>query len=309
MTSVPDMGVLRAAVPFIKAYKNRVFVVKMGGELCTPGAVLDNVMEQLGLLYQLGMKIVLVHGGGPQATELGDKLGVESSFVNGRRITSSEFIDVAKMAFAGTINTDVIAAGKRAGLPAVGLSGIDGELLTAVRRERVEVVDAETRERRTVDFGFVGDVKHVNPKIIQHLLAGDFLPVICSLAAEDSGQVLNINADSLASALAIRMEATKFCLLTNVDGVMGELTDPSSLLSYIDLSEAEHLLESARITGGMVAKLRTCVDAIKGGVPRAHIVNGRVRDSLLKEILTNEGSGTLIVKTKTRDEAASLSSV
>ncbi len=302
MTSVHDMGLLRAAVPFIRAYKNKIFVVKIGGELCHPGPVLDNVMEQLGLLYQLGMKIVLVHGGGPQATELGDKLGVESSFVNGRRITSSEFIDVAKMAFAGTINTDVIAAGKRAGLPTVGLSGIDGDLLTAVRRETVEVVDAETRETRRVDFGFVGDVKHVDPRVIQHLLAGDFLPVICSLAADANGQVLNINADSLASALAIRMEATKFCLLTNVDGVMGNLADSSTLLSYIDVVQAEELLASSKITGGMVAKLRTCVEAVKGGVPRAHIVNGRVRDSLLKEILTNEGSGTLIVRTKLKEE-------
>ena len=293
-----DIGMLKTAIPYVRVFKNKVFVVKLGGELCQPGAVLNDIVEQLTLLYQLGIKIVVVHGGGDQATELGDKLGVKSDFVNGRRVTSAAMLEVAKMSFAGIVNIDILAAFRRHGVPAVGLSGIDGNLVDAKKRPAIELKDLDDDKIKTVDYGLVGDVAQVQPAVVEHLLAGGYLPVICSLAADAAGQTLNVNADTLAGTLAVSLQATKYCLLTNVDGVMGDVNDPSSLITYMDLEQARELLESGKIKGGMIPKLKTCLDTIRQGIPRAHIVNGMTRDSLLREILTNEGSGTLIVANK-----------
>lgn len=286
-----DISALKIAIPYIRAYKNKIFIIKLGGEVCQPGETLENVAAQIGLFYQLGIKVIVVHGGGSQATELAERLGVESKFVDGRRVTSAEMLEVTKMTFAGTINTDVVAAFKGQHVPAIGMTGIDGELFKVTRRS-----PANDPSKKGLDYGFVGDITSVNVTVLQHLLAGDYLPVICSLAADDEGQVLNVNADTVAASIAKAMQATKYCLVSNVDGVLRDPKNPNTLISALDMKGIRQLIDDGIISGGMLPKVNTCLEAIQAGVPRAHIVNGLQPDTLLREIFTNEGCGTLIVK-------------
>jgi len=231
---------LRTAIPYIREYKGRVFVVKIGGNLCEPGRVLDHLIDQINLLYQLGIRIVIVHGGGPQADALGKRLGVEPRAVDGRRITDDATLEVVKMAFAGTVNTDVVAAFRKARVPAVGLSGIDGQLLTAVRRPPRQTRDSRDVARE-VDFGHVGDLVRVDTGLLTHLLDGGNVPVICSLAADEAGNVLNINADTIAAEVAITLRAAKYFLITDVDGLMRDRRDPATLESFLDLEQLDTL--------------------------------------------------------------------
>ena len=301
MDSHLGLKALRTAVPYIRAYKGRIFVIKLGGGLCQPGPTLTNLADQIAVLHQLGIEVVLVHGGGPQATALGQRLGLTPEIVAGRRITDGDTLEVAKMTFAGTINVDLLAAFRRAKVPAIGLSGIDAGLVTVHRRPVRSITDPSTGQTREVDFGFVGDVDRVNVKPISHLLAGDYVPVVCSLAADSSGQIYNVNADTLAACIAVEIRAAKYFSVTTVDGVLGDVNDPHSLHSYLDIEEVESLIGSGRLSGGMLPKLAACLDALRGGVARAHVVNGAVADTLLFEIFTNEGCGTLIVAQRDRN--------
>lgn len=291
-----NLNALRTAIPYIRAYKGRVFVVKLGGAICRPGKYLDNLVNQLSLLYQLGIKVIVVHGGGEQATALGEQLGVKSSVVAGRRITDEPMLEVVKMAFAGTVNTDLVAAFRKTAVPAVGLSGIDGGLVTAVKRPVQNVRDPETGTTREVDYGLVGDIVDVSADLLKNLLAGDFVPVVCCLAADSSGQVLNVNADTVATRIALGVQAAKYFLVTNVDGVMRDPRDPTTLLTYLDLAQLDELIESGVVKGGMLPKLAACKEALRGGVSRVHIINGMANDTLLSEVFTNEGCGTLLVE-------------
>jgi acetylglutamate kinase len=291
-----NLKALRTAVPYIRAYRGRVFVVKLGGAVCEPGKFLDNVVEQLALLYQLGIKLVVVHGGGEQANALSQRLGITPDVVAGRRITDATTLEVVKMAFAGTVNTNLVAAFRGVGVPAIGLSGIDGALLTAVKRPVQTVPDPATGQTREVDFGHVGDIVSVAANPLRHLLDGDYVPVICSLAADATGAILNVNADTVATRVALVLQAAKYFLITNVDGVMHDPRDPATLHSYLDLDELDELIRGGAISGGMLPKLAACADALRGGVARVHIINGTVPDSLLAEVFTNEGCGTLLVE-------------
>ncbi len=295
-----SLRALRTAVPYLRAYKGRVFVVKVGGELCAPGATLDHLVEQFALLHQLGIKLVVVHGGGAQATALARRLGIETTIVAGRRVTDAATLEVAKMAFAGTVNTDVVAALRRAEVPAVGLSGADAGLITARRRPVQSLTDPETRQPRTIDFGYVGDISAAQVDVLRHLLGGDYVPVICALGADDAGQVYNINGDAVAARVAIELKASKYFLLTNVDGVFTDPGDPMSLQTYLDLEQVDALLQSGSIRGGMLPKLQSCAEVLRGGVARVHIINGHKPDTLLAEVFTNEGCGTLIVEKRER---------
>lgn len=291
---------LRTAVPYIRAYKGRVFVVKLGGNLCEPGPTLESLADQIALLHQLGVKVVLVHGGGEQATTLSRRLGIEPRIVAGRRVTDRDTLEVAKMTFAGAVNSNLLAAFRKAKVPAIGLSGVDGALITAHRRPAKPVTDPSTGETREVDFGFVGDVDFINVGVLEHLLAGDFVPVICSLAADAAGQIYNVNADTIAARIAVEIHAAKYFSVTTVDGVMDDIRDPHTLHSYLDLEEVESLIRSGVISGGMLPKLSACLDALRGGVPRVHVINGAAPDTLLCEVFTNEGCGTLIVAQRER---------
>lgn len=301
-----NLKALRTAIPYIRAYKGRIFVIKLGGRLCEPGKVLDDLVDQAALLYQVGIRIVVVHGGADQATALCRRLGIEPRVVAGRRVTDEQTLEVVKMTFAGAVNTNLVAAFRRAHVPAVGLSGIDGGLLTAHRRPVQSVADPSTGQTRVVDFGLVGDIDGVDPAPLRHLLDGGFVPVVCSLAADASGQVLNVNADTVAAAIAVELRAAKYFLLTSVDGVLRDVNDPTTLQSYIDLEQLEGLVASGAIGGGMLPKLAACTAALRGGVPRVHIINGLTPDTLLGEVFTNEGCGTLIVdRQKSGPDAAS----
>lgn len=291
---------LRTAIPYIRAYKGRVFVIKLGGQLCDPGPILDNLVEQMALLYQLGIRVVVVHGGGPQADALGQRLGLERHVFAGRRVTDAPTLEVAKMAFAGTVNTNLIAAFRKVQVPAIGLSGVDAGLITARKRPPAAVTDPSTGETREVDYGLVGDITAASVDVLSHLLTVGYLPVVCSLAADAAGQVYNVNADTIAARLAIEIRAAKYFLLTNVDGVMRDPRDPATLQSYLDLPALGALIESGAISGGMLPKLAACTDALRGGVSRVHVINGGAPDAILAEVFTNEGCGTLLVRS--RDE-------
>jgi len=298
-----NLKALRTAVPYIRAYKGRVFVVKLGGRLCEPGPVLDNLVDQLALLYQVGIQLVIVHGGAEQASALGERLGHKPDVFAGRRITDDSTLEVAKMAFAGTVNTNLIAAFRRAAVPAVGLSGVDAGLLTARKRLPQSVRDPSSGQTREIDFGHVGDIVGVCVDPLRHLLAAGYVPVVCSLAADNAGRVMNVNADTIAARIAAAIGAAKYILVTNVDGVLRDPADPATLQSYLGLSQLDELIDAGFIGGGMLPKLAACKDALRGGVPRVHIINGTVPDTLLGEVFTNEGCGTLLVENRENSAA------
>jgi acetylglutamate kinase len=304
MKAHADLASLRTAIPYIRRYKGHVFVIKLGGELCRPGDTLDHVVEQIALLYQLGIKVVLVHGGGPQADELAERLGRRPERVAGRRVTDGATLEIAKMAFAGVANTDLLAALRRASAPAVGLSGVDAALLCVTRRPPTVVDDPSTGETREVDFGHVGDIQSVRPHVLRLLLDAGYIPVIASLAADDGGQVLNVNADTIATRIAVELNAEKYFVLTGVDGVLRNVNDASTLCPFLDLAELERLEKSGVVAGGMLPKLAACKEALRRGVPRVHIINGAQPDTLLAEVFTNEGAGTLLVEKRAAAGAA-----
>jgi acetylglutamate kinase len=305
-----NLKALRTAVPYIRAYKGRVFVVKLGGQLCEPGRGLDDIVDQLALLHQLNIKLIVVHGGGKQADALAERLGVPSHIIAGRRVTDDATLEVVKMAFAGVVNTNVVAAFRKAEVPAIGLSGADGALVTARKRPVQQVSNPASGETREIDFGHVGDIVEVCADTLRHLLAGNFVPVVCSLAADAAGGLLNVNADTVAARIAVEIGAAKYFLITQVDGVMRDLNDPATLQSYLDLEQLDELIQAGVVGDGMLPKLAACADALRGGVPRVHIVNGTVPDTLLSEIFTNEGCGTLLVqKRESTDPTAKASTV
>lgn len=295
---------LRTAIPYIRTYEGRVFVVKLGGRLCDPGPTLENVVEQLALLATLGIRVVVVHGGGEQVNALCERMGITPRFVAGRRITDDQTLELAKMAFAGTINTDLVAAFRKFDIPAVGMTGVDARLITVVKRPMRPVTDPSTGQTTEVDFGRVGNIVSSRMDVIEHLLEKRYVPVIGSLGADAQGTIYNVNADTVAAHIAVGLRAVKYILLTTVDGVMTSVSDPETLQPYLDLDDVEALTKSGVISGGMLPKIAACTDALKGGVPRVHVVNGGVGDSLLAEIFTNEGSGTLIVSKREKARPA-----
>ncbi len=280
-----DFSDLERAIPYIKAFKDKVFVLKVGGEVCSE---LDSLANQISTLQTLGLKIILVHGGGIQATKLGEKLSVESHFVKGRRVTSPEMLEVMKMAVKGIVNTDLVSALTKAGVQAVGLSGVDAGIIVSKKRAPKEI-DGEK-----VDFGFVGDIEQVKPELINILLDFDFVPVVACLSSSESGDSLNVNGDTVAVELAVAAGAEKIIFLTSTDGVMRDLNDSTTLISQLTPGEVKTLISDKIVSGGMIPKLENCLDALSRGVPRAHIINGKVKNSLLTELFTNEGCGTMI---------------
>ncbi len=296
ISSVVDFSSIRSAFPYIKTFRGKRFVFKIGGELCENKATLNQIMEQIALLSLFGIKVLVVHGGGKHATELGEKLGYRSAFVSGRRVTSEEMIEVAKMSFAGVLNSDLVATMNALGISAFGISGADFGLVKAHRRPPVVIHDDRVNAEREVDFGFVADVDGVNSEALESLLMLDSVAIVASLVADAEGNILNINADTLASELAISMKASKLIQLTGVDGVMGDVNDPGTLMSVLTVAETEKLLKDPSISGGMIPKLKNAVNALTGGVNQVHIISGTKHDAILQEIFTNEGSGTMIVR-------------
>jgi acetylglutamate kinase len=286
-----NVNLLREALPYINKFVDKVFVIKFGGEVADNPQRLFSFCEEVALCHRVGIKVSVVHGGGKQATELAHKLGIEAKIINGRRVTDEETLDIVKMVYAGKLNVDILLALRRSGVHAVGLSGVDGDLLTAKRRPPQIVKDDETGKRKKVDFGFVGDIVEVNPSIIRTLLEKEFVPVISSLAADDEGNVYNINADTIASSLAEALQAEKLILATDVDGILDGNGAPISRLTP---GQAKQLIEKGVITGGMIPKVESAVRALHRHVKSIHVINGTKSGSLLEEIFTEQGAGTMI---------------
>ncbi len=286
---------LRQALPYLRLFQGKTFVIKLGGALLGNAEALDHLVHQVALLHQLKIHVVLVHGGAGAASRVARRMGLQVKTVNGRRITDSETLEVCKMVFNGTLNTDLLSALNARQVPAVGLSGVDAAMIRARRRPPVSLRDAETGKTRTVDFGCVGDIVEVHPEPLQVLLEGNFVPVVSSLAAGPGAEVFNINADTIAARLAVGLSAEKLILLTSAPGVLEDPEDPDSLISHMDMNRLEKILQSSA-KSGMHAKLEACRESLLGGVPRTHVIGGLDRDSLILEVFTNEGCGTLIEK-------------
>lgn len=288
METRPVAG-LRAALPYLKHFRDQLFVVKCGGETLQDRDALESLVEQIALLHQLGIKVILVHGGGDQATKLGESLGVESKFVDGRRVTSPEFVDVMVMALNGQSQAEILSVARQLGIGAVGISGITSGLIRAEKRPPVNSKSGEL-----LDYGQVGDIQSVDPTVVQVLLDGGLLPIISPISADDQGVLLNINADQVASALAVALGAAKLIVVTTPRGILADIRDPQSLISQLNLAELTELEESGSVADGMWPKSAAIRAALAGGVASAHVISYRFPDALLTEIFTNEGCGTMI---------------
>lgn len=284
---------LRAAAPYLRLYRDRVFVVKLGGEVLSRASRVEALVEQAGVLQALGVRVVIVHGGGPQSSELTKRLNHEPRMVAGRRVTSAEDLKVASYVLSGEVNTQLLAACRACGIPAVGLSGVDAGLIVAHRRPPVNMEGAGDEP---VDFGFVGDIDRVEPRVLQLALNEGLIPVVSPLSADRKGGLLNINADTVAAALAVAIKAEKLVLTMAAPGILADRSDPSTLLSYLDLGGLRKLREEGALGDGMLPKATAIESAISGGVPRVHLLSGSTEDALLREVFTNEGSGTLLVR-------------
>ncbi|MBI4422051.1 MAG: acetylglutamate kinase [Gemmatimonadetes bacterium] len=289
-----DVSMLLQALPYIRQYRDKLFVVKFGGELLQDPEHLDAIASDLTLVSMVGIRLVVVHGGGPQANVLLETLGFQPRLVGGRRVTDEAALEVAKMVFAGKINTEFLSALHKHGGRGVGLSGIDGGLLRAHRRPVTTIFENGTQ--REVDFGYVGDVDGVDPTVVLHLVQKGFIPVVSSLAADEQGIILNINADTIAAELAAAIAAEKLIVMTNVPGVYRDYqNEKAELISTLTPPEVRRMVETGAAGDGMGPKLEACVRAVENGVHEAHIINGLTRHSLLLEIFTNAGVGTMIV--------------
>ncbi|MFN6964796.1 MAG: acetylglutamate kinase [Pyrinomonadaceae bacterium] len=292
---INTLDLLREALPYIQKFKGSTFVVKLSGKVTEDKENLASLAEELALLHQVGIRVCVVHGGGKQLTELAGKLGVEQTVVEGRRVTDDDTLDLAMMVFRGKINTEILSALRHRGTHAVGLSGVDGGVVKAVRRPPKKVLNRETGSEETVDYGHVGDVVDVDARLIHILLDGDYMPVISSLGADDEGNIFNINADTIAAEIAVRLQAEKLILLSDVNGIYLDPADDSTKIDRLTIADAAEMIASGRATGGMIPKLQNLVSLVSRGVHSAHVIGGTRRNALLSEVFTDEGTGTMIV--------------
>jgi acetylglutamate kinase len=288
-------AVLVEALPYIRRFWGKVVVVKYGGNAFGSSEVgsdpLDSFSQDVVLMRTVGMLPVVVHGGGPQIGELMTRLGKVPEFRDGMRVTDAETLEIARMVLVGKVNREIVSAMNVHGPLAVGLSGEDANLLTA--------------SARSEDLGYVGDVEVVDPSILERLLTQGLIPVVATIAADTKGQAYNINADAVAGALAVALRAEKLVFLTDTEGVRADPGDPSSLLASVSADELDEMVRSGSANEGMVPKVEACAHAVRSGVTSAHILDGRVPHSLLLEIFTDEGVGTMVRGEPARDTAAS----
>ena len=281
MNAEEKAHILAEALPYIREFSGKTVVIKYGGSAMEDPALADLFAQDVVLMRLVGMNPVVVHGGGPQISDLMRRLGKEPEFVDGLRVTDAETVDIVRMALVGKVNREIVAAVNQHGSYAVGLSGEDaGLIIVGPRDERL---------------GFVGDVRRIDPAILQRLLREELIPIVATVGVDEAGQAYNVNADTVAGAIAEALTAEKLVYLTNVTGLYRDLADEESLISHIDATGLRDLIETAAISEGMIPKLRSCVDALKAGVARAHILDGRIPHALLLEFFTREGIGTMVV--------------
>ena len=282
MTNAQRAEVLTQALPYIQKYTDKIIVVKYGGNAMINDELKDAVMGDIVLLSLIGIKVVLVHGGGPEITQMLKAVGKESQFVNGLRVTDKETVDIVQMVLAGKVNKNLVNLLHHKGGKAVGLCGIDGHMIEA------EVLNPE--------LGFVGEITNVNVEPITDVLEKGYIPVISTVGCDKEGNVYNINADTAASKIAGILGAESLISMTDIEGILRDKDDPSTLISKIVVDEAPKLVEEGVISGGMIPKVECCIDAINSGVRKVFIIDGRIPHSILIETLTNEGIGTMFVK-------------
>ncbi len=276
--------VLIEALPYIQKFNRKIIVVKYGGSAMSNEELQKNVIKDVTLLKLVGFKPIIVHGGGKEISRWVNKVGKEAQFINGLRVTDAETMEIAEMVL-NKVNKSLVTMVEELGVKAVGISGKDGRLL-----------NVEKKYSDGQDIGFVGDVKNVKAKILYDLLENDYLPIVAPIGLDDECQTYNINADDAACAIAKAVGADKLVFLTDIEGLYKDINDKSSFISRITASEADALIEEGFIGGGMLPKLNNCTSAIKNGVSRVHILDGRIPHCLLLEIFTNEGVGTAIIK-------------
>ncbi len=276
--------VLAQALPYIKKYNNEIIVVKYGGNAMVNEQIKEQVMTDIVLLWLIGVKIVLVHGGGPEINELMDKLGKKAEFVDGLRVTDKETVDIVQMVLAGKVNKNLVNLLEAKGGKAMGICGMDGRL-----------IEAKIKDER---LGYVGEITKINIKPVEDLLERGYIPVISTLGCDHDGNAYNINGDTAAAYIAGALNAKRLIMMTDVAGILKDKDDPDTLIPEISLSEAETLFDEGIICGGMIPKVNCCIEAIHKGVDKVIIMDGRVPHSILMETLTNEGAGTMVTKDK-----------
>ena len=274
------------ALPYIQKFTGKIVVIKYGGNAMISEELFDAVIEDMILLQLVGIHAVLVHGGGPEINEMLDRLGMESRFINGLRYTDKETMDVVQSILCGKVNKDLVTTIVRKGGSAIGLCGLDGKLFEAKKMDRGD----------GQDYGYVGEITDVNPEVILQAISDGHIPVVATVAyGTDNDTAYNVNADTAAAKLAIALGAEKLILLTNTRGVLREKNNEETLIKLIESNEIGDLMAEKIIEGGMIPKVECCVDAIEGGIKRTHILDGRIPHSILIEMLTDEGAGTMIV--------------
>ncbi len=271
--------VIVEALPYILKYRGKVLVVKYGGNAMINGELKDSVMRDIVLLNLIGVKVVLVHGGGPEITEMLAKVGKETLFVDGLRVTDEETAQIVLMVLAGKINKGLVGLIEQKGGKAIGLSGVDGHMIEA--------------EKKNEKLGFVGNITNVNPEIIEDSLEKGYIPIISTVGCDKKGNIYNINADTAAAKIAGALGAESLISMTDISGIMKDKNDPSSLISALSIKEAQELIADGIIKDGMIPKAQCCIDALNWGVKKVFIIDGRVPHSILIETLTNEGMGTM----------------
>ena len=272
--------ILIDALPYIQKYHDKIVVVKYGGNAMTNSDLKEAVMSDIVLLSEVGIKVVLVHGGGPEISSMLKRVGVESRFINGLRYTDAETMDIVKMVLSGKVNKELVAALQLHGGKALGLCGCDGEMIVAKKLES------------EVDLGYVGDIKKITTKPILDALGNGYVPIIATVGTSETGQAYNINADTAAARIASCLRAEKLILMTDIKGLLKDKDDDSTLIPQVNVSEVPYLKSTGIISGGMIPKIECCVEAVRRGVKRTSIIDGRVPHSILIELLTNEGIGT-----------------
>jgi len=268
------------ALPYIQRFRGRVVVVKYGGNAMVDETLATTFAEDIVLMHSVGLRPVVVHGGGPQISDLMERLGKVPEFRDGQRVTDAETVDIARMVLVGKVNREIVGSINMHGPLAVGVSGEDAGLIRA--------------EARHPDLGFVGDVEAVNPSILERLLAEELIPVVSTIGADASGQAYNINADAVAGALAEALGAEKVIYLTDIEGLLADLDDPASLISHIDAKALQAMVDDGTLTGGMIPKIAACLHAVAGGVGSAHLLDGRLPHVVLLELFSDAGVGTMI---------------
>jgi acetylglutamate kinase len=290
---IAKAAILVEAVPYIRTFHGKIFVIKYGGNAMVNEELKQGVMQDIVLLKFLGVKPVVIHGGGPEINQMLKRVGKQSQFVQGLRVTDAETMEIVQMVLVGKLNKEIVSRLNLLGGKSVGLSGQDANLIMAQKTKPTMPADYQGE---LPDIGYVGEVTAINTQILHELLANDYIPVISSIGMGEDGNSYNINADTAAGELAAALQAEKLLMLTDVEGIFADYSEKSSLISALRVEEAYRMINERTLEGGMIPKVEACITAVRGGVNRTHIIDGRLLHSMLLEILTDKGIGTMVVE-------------